>query len=162
MCLYVNVAKTKAWMKKNRGKKNIRVYKLLELMPERDENDYPKVVDYGYVYCQDRLKAPYRNFEYKPGVFVSKSRIKKQCLKAGRDINPGIHTYKNRKTALEHLEGAEESYRLVELRVDAKDFIAAGRCDLVFRQAKLTKKGFQNALTASWKNLEAKRKKCRK
>lgn len=159
MCLIVDAAKTKAWIEKNKGKKSIRVYKLLEA---------PELLDsQGKVICNKlgestldykKLVSPYRNFEYKPGVIKSVSRVKGLCLKAGREINIGIHTYANKCRAIGNLKYKYTSYRLVELLVDFDDFIAAGDDDLVFRKVRLTENAYKKAFKASWKNLKPKKK----
>lgn len=163
MCLTVDAAKTKAWIKKNRGKKSIRVYKLLEI-PELLDSQGKIILNKLGESTRDykKLVAPYRNSEYKPGVIKSGSRVKGLCLTQGREINIGIHTYANQCLAIVSLTFSNKFYRLVELRVDFDDFIAAGNEDLVFRKVRLTEHAYKKALKASWKNLKPKKKLARK
>lgn len=140
MCCTPNLSDTFKFLKQNKRRKTVKVYKVL-----RGETS---------------LYSPYQYKTYKPGVNNSNSRRAKPLLREESLIEKGIHVFLNRAGAnyLVNLEGG----RVVEFIAKIKDFICVGRYgdrtdNAVFRRVYLSKKEYDR-LTGGQRKTKTTRK----
>lgn len=124
MCAWVDLDKTKAFLKKAKGQKIVTVYK------------YLRIID-------GELSSPfYTKTKWKPGVIKSNSRAKLQTTH-NKAIHKGIHVLLNKKTAMYHKDDDEV---VVKLTAQVKDLICVGGSDAVFRNVTLSKAEYDKVM----------------
>jgi len=134
MCLFNDPNDVKDFLKKNRKRKTITVYKRLNKVTTR-EGEYP-AVKYTTI-----LRAPYMETEYKPGVIQSSSRRSKPCEKYD-SIGPGIHCYLSLDKAERTLAFGGHQI-IATMTVNVKDVLGVSYDVAVFKSAKLSKKEYE-------------------
>ena len=123
MCAYVNLVEQEKFLKKNKGKKIVTVYKIMSI-----DNTLKMF----------RLISPYVYHMYFPGIIKSDSRAKLQTQN-NREINKGIHCYISLKWAKFKQERfLGENTTIIKLEANMSDLICVGYNDeVVFRKVKL-------------------------
>lgn len=127
MCLAGSVSATQNYLEENKGKRKVKVYKILE------------------DYRNGKLYSPYWEKEYKPGYNNSNRPLKARLIGYDRDINNGIHVFTTKQAAEEYAD--LYNYKIVvELTANLEDLVAVSEeGQAVFTRVYLTKKEFARA-----------------
>lgn len=143
MCCYGKLKLTQDFLKKNRRRKTIEVYKLVQKYDVRT---------YSYTFVRTRLNGIYRSsFEYKPGII--KSRTEKKIITKDEEIKNGIHVWLSFSSAKGHQRQTACGYKIIKLTADVSDLIGVGLFDserrkdnAVFKKVYLSQREYDKAL----------------
>ena len=142
MCLYANITKTAAFVKKHKKSTKIVVYKVIR--GRFDPNNSDPNTNIRYAPC-----SWHWNFFWKPGVNRSGAKIPKSLVPF-KEINKGIHVFLSRKHAAfsgYNSNNPGQAY-IMPLSVDLADLIAVSDTEAVFTKVTLNESTYKKLVKA--------------
>lgn len=128
MCLYYDKDASQDFVRKNRNKQFVWMYK--------------KVYHHS-----DVLVSPVYSYQWQPGINKSLSRNKyKPNRRSDCRINVGIHVYCKLQTALNSFTCYQHKTKYLRVRCYLKDFIGMGCREAVFTKVYLSKTEYNKAI----------------